>query len=174
MRHQMSPNVQVECASIEQRIIVENLIQLYVHDFTEYVPMTLRSDGRFEYSRLPLYWTEVGRHPFIFKADGRLAGFALVKKGSEFSGDESVWEMAEFFVVRGERGRGVGYAVAANIWRQLTGPWEVRVLPNNVGALHFWSTSIARFLDGPVEPVHVQRGDESRSLFLFESSPVRQ
>lgn len=165
----MSQNIEVECASIEQRTILENLIQLYIYDFTEYVPMTLRPDGRFEYSRLSLYWAESGRHPFIIRADGRLAGFALVTKGSDFSGNKAVWDMAEFFVLRGERGRGVGYAGAANIWRQLPGPWEVRVMPDNLRALQFWRTSIAHFLDRPVEPVQIERGDESRTLFLFES-----
>ena len=162
-------NIEVERATIEHRHVLENLIQLYVYDFTEYVPMSLGPDGRYEYSHLPLYWTDPERYPFIVKVDGRLAGFALVKKGSDFSGDESVWDMAEFFIVRCERRRGTGYAVAAHIWRQFPGPWEVRVMPNNSRAFEFWKNSIARFLGRLVEPVRLERGDESRNLFLFES-----
>jgi hypothetical protein len=42
-------NIEVESATIEQSHVLENLIQLYVYDFTEYVPMTLGPDGRYEY-----------------------------------------------------------------------------------------------------------------------------
>ena len=161
--------IEVESARIEQSHVLENLIQLYVYDFTEYVPMILGPDGRYEYSRLPLYWTARERYPFIVKVDGRLAGFALVKKGSDFSGDESVWDMAELFIVRCERRRGTGCAVAAHIWRLFPGPWEVPVMPHNSRAFEFWKTSIARFIGRLVEPVRLERGDESRNLFLFES-----
>jgi predicted acetyltransferase len=162
-------HIEVECVTIEQSSVLENLVQLYVYDFTDYVPMSLGPDGRYEYSQLPLYWTDGERYPFIVKVDGRLAGFALVKKGSDFSGDRSVWDMAEFFILRCERRRGTGYAVAAHIWRRFAGPWEVRVVPNNGRAFEFWENSIARFLGRLVEPVRVERGDESRYLFLFES-----
>jgi hypothetical protein len=45
----------------------------------------------------------LGYHLFyllVVEPSGRLAGFALVKRGSEITGDEYVWDMAEFFVVR--------------------------------------------------------------------------
>jgi predicted acetyltransferase len=164
-----TPNIEVESAAIDQSYVFENLIQLYIYDFTKYVPMKLGPDGRYAYPPLALYWTDPERYPFIVKVDSRLAGFALVKKGSDFSGYESVWDMAEFFVVRCERRRGVGYAVAAHIWRLFPGPWEVRVMPNNTRAFEFWKNSTARFLGRRVESVRVERGDESRNLFLFDS-----
>ena len=58
-------------------------------------------DGRFGYPSLPLYWSEHGRYPFLIRADSKLAGLALVTKGSEFSGSDTVWDMAQFFVLRG-------------------------------------------------------------------------
>ena len=79
MSREKGRNIEVERTTIEQSHVLENLIQLYVYDFTEYVPMTLGPDGRYEYSRLPLYWTDPEQYPFIVKVDGRLARFALVK-----------------------------------------------------------------------------------------------
>ena len=107
--------------------------------------MTLGSDGRFEYGSLSLYWTEPNRFPFIVRVDGRIAGFALVKKGSDFSGDLTVWDMADFFIVRGERRRLVGQSAASEVWRRFPGQWEVRVLPNNIPALGFWSKAISNY-----------------------------
>ena len=164
-----SPSIEVLPTTIDQRSVLENLIQFYVYAFTEYVKVPLDPTGRFEYSQLPLYWIDPNRYPFIISIEERLAGFALVKNCSEFSENPAVWDMAEFFVMRGERGRGVGHAAAQQIWQRLSGPWEVRVLPTNCRALRFWRESIARFLKRPVEPVHWKRGEESRDLFWFES-----
>jgi predicted acetyltransferase len=42
------------------------------------------------------------------KVDDSVAGFVLVKRGSEVSGDQDVWDMAEFFVMREFRRQGIG------------------------------------------------------------------
>ena len=85
-------------AAVEEQPVVANLLQLYAHDFSEFQNLELGFDGRFAYSQLPLYWTEPSRHPFLVRVADRLAGFVLVKRGSDISGDEGVWDMAEFFV----------------------------------------------------------------------------
>src|SRR5262250_3041877 len=77
----------------EREPILANLLELYVHDFSEFMDLKLGADGRFGYRDLPLYWSEPNRYPFIVTADGYLAGFALVRRGSEISGDPNVWDM---------------------------------------------------------------------------------
>src|SRR5262245_2534065 len=96
-------SIDVIPASAEQMPIVANLLELYAHDFSELMDLQLGADGRFGYQPLPLYWTEPTRHPFLFTVNGYWAGFALVSRGSQISGDETVWDMAEFFIVRGYR-----------------------------------------------------------------------
>ena len=74
--------VEVLPASAEQEPILANLLELYSHDFSEYMELELCGpDGRFGYEHLPLYWKEDGRHPFLIKVSGSLAGFALVSTG---------------------------------------------------------------------------------------------
>ena len=104
---------------------------MYAHDFSEFHEIELGADGRFGYKHLPLYWREPNRRPFLVKVDGKLAGLVLVKRGSELSGDETVWDVAEFFVVRRYRRRGIGTYVAHAVWRQVPGLWEVRVMESN-------------------------------------------
>src|SRR6516225_1911763 len=111
-----SAHIEVIPARPEQEPILANLLELYAHDFSEFLDLELGDDGRFGYSWLPLYWTEPGRHPFLVWVEGRLAGLVLVKRGSEVSGNESVWDMAEFFVLRGYRRRGTGTQIAHNLW----------------------------------------------------------
>src|SRR5712692_1535448 len=94
-----SAHIEVIPARPEQESILANLLELYAHDFSEFHNLELGDDGRFGYERLPLYWSEPDRYPFLIKVDGRLAGLALVKKGSELSDNDAVWDMAEFFIV---------------------------------------------------------------------------
>jgi predicted acetyltransferase len=168
-RNNPPATVEISHAIQEQQAVLSNLYQLYIHDFTEFVGLPLGNDGRFDYDPLPPYWIEPDRFPFIVWVDGKLAGFALVKKGSDFSGRAEVWDMADFFVVRGVRGKGVGCSVAKSIWQQFPGPWEVRVITTNVPAQQFWTKAISRFLGKRIEPELVTKGEETRYLFLFES-----
>jgi predicted acetyltransferase len=93
-----------------------------------------------------------------------------VKKGSDYSGNAYVWDMADFFIVRGVRGKGVGSRVAEKIWRQFPGPWEIRVLTNNLPARKFWASAVSTFVGTLTQAHLVVNGNETRYLFQFESN----
>jgi predicted acetyltransferase len=161
--------IDVILARQEQESVLANLLQLYAHDFSEFHDIDIGADGRFVYKNLPLYWSEPDRHAFLVWADGNLAGFALVKRGSEISGDEGVWDMAEFFILRRYRRRGAGSAVAREIWKRFTGRWEVRVMQSNVAATEFWFRVIDGFARKSVSPQLVQIEGGFWNVFSFES-----
>jgi predicted acetyltransferase len=92
-----------------------------------------------------------------------------VKRGSEISGDEAVWDVAEFFVLRGYRRRGIGTHVAHEVWKQFPGPWEVRVMDSNVGARDFWTHAISTMTGQAIQPVRVAKDGKWWTLFSFES-----
>jgi predicted acetyltransferase len=165
-----SAHVEVIPATPEQAPVLANLLELYAHDFSEFHDLALGADGRFGYRHLPLYWSESGRHPFLVRLDGNLAGLVLVKRGSEISGSEGVWDMAEFFVVRGYRRRGIGTEIAHEVWRRFPGLWEVRVMQSNRPACHFWEHAIAEFTGQTIHSIRVEKGGEWWHLFSFESS----
>jgi predicted acetyltransferase len=165
-------HLEVIRATHEQEPILANLLQLYAHDFSEFRNIELGEDGRFHYKHLPLYWSEPDRHPFLIRLDGKLAGFVLVKRGSEISGVETVWDMAEFFIIRGYRRRGIGMGVAHEVWRRFPGLWEVRVMESNP-ALHFWARAISVFTGAAIESIRFEKDGESWHLFSFESPTQR-
>jgi predicted acetyltransferase len=142
---------------------------LYAYDFSEFHGIEIGSDGRFGYTHLPLYWSEADRHPFLVRIDGRLAGLVLVRRGSEVSGDATAWDMAEFFVLRGYRRRGIGTQVAHQIWKQFPGRWEVRVMESNLSAFHFWLNAISEFTGEEICATRIERGTECWRLFSFGS-----
>jgi predicted acetyltransferase len=90
-----------------------------------------------------------------------------VKRGSEVSGEERVWDMAEFFVVRGHRRREVGTQLAHEVWRRLPGPWEIRVMQSNVLACNFWKRTISIFTGEAIDPVRFEKGDGALEAFLI-------
>jgi predicted acetyltransferase len=167
------PNgIEVILAAPEQKPILANVLELYAHDFSEFHDIAIGEDGRFGCSSLPLYWNEPDRYPFLVRSGGQLAGLVLVKKGSEVSGNQSVWDVAEFFVIRGCRRRGIGTRTVHEVWMQFPGLWEVRVMQSNVSACRFWERAVSLFAGETIHPVRIDKGGERWNLFSFESSPT--
>lgn len=125
-----------------QRPVIENLFQLYTHDFSDFwtdrEDGELEEDGRFApYVPLDSYWTDADRTPLLIRAGGHLAGFALINRFAH-SGLPLDFSVAEFFVVRKHRRAGVGLAAATAIVRARPGLWEAAVARRNTAALPFW------------------------------------
>ncbi|HZS08218.1 MAG TPA: GNAT family N-acetyltransferase [Blastocatellia bacterium] len=146
-----------------------NLLELYAHDFSEFLDLQLGADGRFGYKHLALYWREPNRHPFLIMVNGHPAGFVFVRRGSEISDDQDIWDMAEFFIVRGYRRLGIGMKVAHEVWKMFPGRWEVRVIDRNQRAKEFWGHVIGGFLGKDIEPTTFEKDGEGWHLFSFAS-----
>jgi predicted acetyltransferase len=140
----MPIGVELIQAGAQQQSVLKNLLQLYIHDFSELITQDIGDDGRYSYTNLDLYWSDSSRLPFLATFDSKLAGFALVTI-SELSGGGEAYDMAEFFVLRSLRHRGIGRELAEKIWLRFPGRWQIRVMANNVAAFHFWSSIIAKF-----------------------------
>lgn len=70
---------------------------------------------------------------------------------SRLTGDDGVRDMAEFFVARTARGRGVGARAARSLFERFGGHWEVRQTASNSAALAFWRNVIGRYTGGHFE-----------------------
>jgi predicted acetyltransferase len=164
-----SVNVEIIPALQKHEPILANLLELYAYDFSEFIDLKLGADGRFGYEHLPLYWKESGRHPFLIMVNGHLAGFVFVRKGSQISADNNIWDMAEFFVARSYRRLGIGMKAAHEIWKQFSGKWEVRVIDRNQKAKEFWGQAIGGFLGKTINPASFLKNGEGWHVFSFES-----
>ncbi len=164
-----SVNVEIIPALAEQEPIVANLLELYAHDFSEFIDLKLGANGRFGYQRLSSYWKESDRYPFLIKVDGHWAGFVFVRRGSEISDDQDIWDMAEFFIVRGYRRLGIGKRAAHEIWKKFPGRWEVRVIGRNPKAKDFWGRAIGDFISKTIDAIPFDKDGEGWHVFSFES-----
>ena len=96
-------------------------------------------------------------------------GWFCLSAGSQISGDESIWDLTEFFVVRGQRRLGIGKKVAHEVLRKFPGRWEVRVMDRNPAAQAFWERATAAFMEKTIEPIAFDRDGEGWHVLAFES-----
>lgn len=165
-------NIQIIPAGLAQKPVLANLLELYIHDFCDFIDLELRSDGRFGYNELDLYWTDPRRHPFLVHVDGKLAGFALVRGVHNASQATVAWDMAEFFILRSYRRRGIGIRAAHQVFRKFCGNWEVRVMVSNEPASRFWFHAIKGFAGEEIVAVRMKQGGKDWRRFSFESRPA--
>jgi predicted acetyltransferase len=165
----MSTGVELIPAGPEHRFALANLLELYIHDFSEFVPIDVGDDGRYSYQSLPLYWSDNSRFPFLAKLDGKLVGFALATRNSQPSGDSETWDMAEFFVLRRYRHLGIGTELARKVWLRCPGRWQIRVMEKNVLACKFWESSIPKFTGLPAHSSKFVADNLAWYRFSFDS-----
>jgi predicted acetyltransferase len=73
---------------------------------------------------------EPGRHAFLVRVEGVLAGFARVNDRAWLAG-AGTREISEFFVLGRYRRRGVGACVATRLFDRDPGRWEVVQIASN-------------------------------------------
>ena len=96
--------------SAAERPVIDNLLQLYLHDFSELARLgspygEVNEDGLFNYKpSLESYWQGSDHVPLMIRADGRIAGFALLNRWSALDRplDRAV---AESFILESIAGR---------------------------------------------------------------------
>lgn len=143
-------------AGIAEKPTLSNLVQLYLYDFSPLDGSDVDSAGRFSYPYFDAYWSAPDYHPFLIRADGRLAGFALVNRYSRLHDPFDGRAIAEFFVMRKYRRAGVGRAAAAQLFDRFPGRWEVASSATNVPAQSFWRAAIDFYTDGRYHEIWLQ------------------
>ena len=138
-------SVSVAAAERTQAPLIQNLLQLYTHDFSEFWRGTSRGDvnaqGLFDAYPLDDYWALPNWTAMLIRCEQALAGFCLVND-STHSGLGARRNMAEFFILRKHRGRGVGQIAAEIIFSCHPGSWEVAVARKNARARDFWRRTV--------------------------------
>src|SRR4051812_50039763 len=130
--------VTLTAATLDDELPLRNLMQLYIHDWSELRPLEVGEDGRFEEYRLEPYLAGDGGHAFLIRVGQRLGGFVLVGTRSRLTGAADIFDMAEFFILRRHRRSGVGRAAAVATFNRFRGPWEIRQRDENPAATTFW------------------------------------
>ena len=139
-------NIKITEASLRDKPIIKNMLQLYIHDFSEFDGFELNEDGFYYYDYLDEYWTEKDRYPFIIRFNDKIAGFVLLNRYSVMI--KNALTIAEFFILRKYRRQGIGKKTAFMIFDKFHSKWEVRQTKNNIVGQHFWENVIRDYTGG--------------------------
>lgn len=163
-------NIDIESISIEQKSVFVQLMELYSYDFSEFSNDDINEYGYFGYSRIDDYWNEEGRYPYFIRVDGKLAGLVLVRSCSEYNDLQNPHNIAEFFVMKKYRHKGVGKEAAVKVFNQFPGVWEVAQWTNNFPAQQFWKKVITEYTNNNYDTFSVAK--ENVVGFIFENEFV--
>lgn len=161
-------NISVEPILIEQKSVFIQMMELYNYDFSEFSDDDINEYGYFGYSRIDDYWNEEGRYPFFIRVDGKLAGLVLVRSCSEYNHLSNPHNIAEFFVMKKYRRKGVGKVAAMKIFDMFPGGWEISQWANNLPAQNFWKQTINEYTNGKYDTFTAI--DEDEVGFTFYNS----
>jgi predicted acetyltransferase len=101
--------------------------------------------------------------------DGQPAGFALVARDTRAS-RQSDYRMAEFFVAKPHRRRGVGRSAVRLILNRFAGRWEIIEYSRNPNAVKFWRSVVSVYTHGDFREVNAN--GEVRQYFTSTRHPA--
>lgn len=163
------PDIDLQRVSLEDKPVLQRLIELYEHDFSEFDGSDVNEHGLFGYKYLDHYWTEEGREAHFIRVEGKLAGFVLTHPlipSDEFC----TRELAEFFILRKYRRQGVGRAVATRVFDMHPGRWWVQQYETNLASIAFWRGTIGEYTGGNYEEIRVPEWNGPIQVFYTPGS----
>ena len=162
-------------ATLDDYPIIQNMGRFYVYDMSEFLGFEegweIPNNGLFECIDFKKYWETKDAFPFLIRYHDDLIGFAIIdKKGSDPSID---FNMAQFFILRKFKNKGVGKHVAQMCFDKFRGTWEVMIIPENTGAYEFWKKAITDYTNNNFEEyvrgvAHFQ--NSRKNIFKFNNA----
>lgn len=138
-------------ATPRDRSLLGRLVDYYFHDFSEFDGRDVEADGSYHYAWLEAYWIDADRKAYLFEVDGHPAGFALVKLTDPI-------DLAEFFILRKYRRRGLGTVAAREVIARHSGQWVISQISSNKLATAFWRRAIpAPFEERQLSNGHIEQ-----------------
>lgn len=163
-------SVQLVPARPDQITLLQNLWQLYSHDFTEYLRIDVDAEGRFPYDfEFSDYFEKTGHWPYIAMMGENIAGFVLFS--DRVMGDRKKGRhMEEFFIMRRFRRKGIGRSMAFQAFDTFAGYWEVSEVMTNQPAIQFWRQVIGDYTGGKYQETTRKGTDVDVLIQMFDAN----
>jgi predicted acetyltransferase len=136
--------------------VLDRLMQLYLYDFSVYFcdegDGFVGPDGRFDPGFPLSRYAEgsgSGHESWLARVEGRWAGFALIgHRADQHPHGGPGRAVQEFFVLPCFRRKGIGTALARQVFDDYRGFWQIAQIAANRPATAFWRTVISRYTGG--------------------------
>ena len=167
-------NVKLIKVAESEKSVLRNLMELYAYDFSEFDGEDVNEHGLFGYTYFDYYWTEETRDPFFVKVDGRLAGFILVNEYCYVAKEPRTKSIAEFFIMRKYRRKGIGKLAARQVLDKFPGKWEVIQHGGNQPSIRFWEEVIHEYTDGDFAREKAKTEWWEGQALIFDNSNIQK
>ena len=157
--------VELKTATIDQKNILNNLMEKYLYEFSQYDMIPFDETGLYSDPHIDDYFTNNDRIPYLIYADGKLAGLALINQHAECPAPLD-WAVAEFFIAYQYRRQGVGTSVMKMLFERHRGIWQIKYHSKNKGSEIFWTKIADEASGGKFE---IMRGDED----YYDGTPAK-
>lgn len=124
-------NISLYKVSLNDKPLLDNLLQLYLHDLSEFVPIEINPQGKYDQTISPKYVSSFDKTAYIIHAELHIIGFVLIEPYGEY------FKINDLFVLNMWRGKGVGSA-AINILLRKGKPLLCEYHTRNQLAKFFW------------------------------------
>lgn len=163
-------NIKLIPAILTDYPTLQNMGRFYTYDLSEYMGWEMPENGLYESMDFKKYLLDETAHTFLIRHDAELAGFIMIdKKGSD---NEIDFNMAQFFIIRKFKGKGIAKYVATQCFSQFKGIWEIMIMPGNKGAYQFWQSVIRQYTQGiftEYTRCNPHLGNTEKNMFRFDS-----
>ena len=152
---------------------IESIYRDYLNDLAPLgtgVFPTLPEFGHREPDQLASWFADSSAHLLTVLKDDKPVGFAMVRGGQMLPGRGAVdFSMAEFFISRPWRRRGVGQEAVRLILDRFAGRWHIMEYLRNPAAVAFWRQVVSAYTAGAY-----QERAEGGEIHQYFDSRVRR
>jgi len=155
------------------RAWIESVYRDYLNDLaplgTGMFP-ALPEIGHREPDQLASWFADSSAHLLTVLKEDKPVGFAMVRTGAAAAGRGTAdFSMAEFFIARPWRRRGVGQEAVRLIFDRFSGRWHIMEYLRNPQAVAFWRRVVSAYTAG-----RYQERQESGELHQYFESGARR
>ena len=161
--------IEIIAVERDEKEILRNLMEKYDYELSQYGGNDVNKLGLYGFDYFDNYWQDgAKRWAYFIKAEGKLAGFAMIISDYFYIDDrKSDYVMSDFFVMYKYRNTGVGRFVANYLFDKYRGTWQLNTIDKNVNSIKFWNKVISAYADGKYEILPNEKLGAGHNVFLF-------
>ena len=145
---------------LEKKDILNNLMQLYLHNISLNFPMDFDSNtGMYEYDDIEKYFENDNNKEFFILKENEIAGFMLI----DLSNEKNI--VQEMFILNNYKRKGVGKTAVSILFDKFKGNWEIKSLLCSENAEKFWISSVKEYTNNQFNLEYV--GKFNRAVLTF-------
>ena len=155
-------DIKLKEIELEKRDILNNLMQLYLHNISLNFPMDFDSNtGMYGYDDIEKYFENDNNKAFFILKENEIAGFMLI----DLLDEKNI--VQEMFVLNNYKRKGVGKTAVSILFDKFKGNWEIKSLPCSENAEKFWISSVKKYTNDKFNLEYV--GKFNRAVLTFNN-----